>query len=206
VVKAQAILDGLEDTTIPFQDLRDSAVQSTIRQIEYNQQELIHLESTLAEVLEWFDTTLTSMNGIDVVSASQILSCIGDIKRFSTPAKLARYAGIAPVPYSSGKKDLYFSSERGNRELNSLFHQLAIRLIATIGPTKKVLNPLFYEYYHKKISDGKTKKQALKCVQRRLVNIIWRMLTFREEYVNPPMYDAPNDHILRNDDRSLNSV
>jgi hypothetical protein len=41
------------------------------------------------------------------------------------------------------------------------------------------------------MSEGKTKRQALKCVQRRLVNIVWAMLKNNEEYVNPPMYDLP---------------
>ena len=188
--KAKEILDSLQDTTVPFQELRDMAVSSTIKQIMFNKQEIEQLEATLVDVLDWFETTLTSMNGIDIVSAAQFLSCIGDIKKFPTPAKLARYAGIAPVTYASGKKDLHFANQRGNRELNSLFYLLAVRLIAS-SPANKIRNPFFYEYYHRKISEGKTKTQALKCVQRRLVNIIWTMLTNDEEYVNPPMLNIP---------------
>jgi len=140
-----------------------------------------------------FNTTLTSMIGMDIVSAAQILSCIGDIKKFATPAKLARYAGIAPVTYSSGKKDLQFANQRGNRELNSLIYKLAVRVTMPYGRDRKVMNPLFYEYYHHKMSEGKTKRQAMKCVQRRLVNIIWGMLTHGEAYVNPPPYHLPKD-------------
>ena len=70
--KAQEILDNLEDTTIPFQGLRDEAVRSTIRQIQFNMQEVDALESTIAEVLSWFETTLTSMSCMDIVSAAQI--------------------------------------------------------------------------------------------------------------------------------------
>ena len=188
--RAQLILDSLQDTTSEFQKTRDLMVQSTIRQLQFNLQELERLEVTLKEVLDGFDCTLTSMTGIDVVSASQILSCIGDIKKFSTPAKLARYSGIAPITYASGKKDMKLRNQRGNRELNSLFYNLALRVTMTVGPTNKAINPFFYEYYHKKMSEGKTKSQALKCVQRRLVNILWTMLTNNEEYVNPPMFDV----------------
>jgi len=191
-VKAQEILDTLQDTTVPFQEIRDDAVRSTIRQIVYNSGEIDQLEKTLAEFLEQFQCTLTSMNGINTVSAAQILSCIGDIKRFSTPAKLARYSGIAPVTHASGKKDLQFANHRGNRELNYLLYMLSMRMI-NMPVDNKMLNPFFYEYYHRKLSEGKTKKQALKCVQRRLVNIIWTMLTNHEEYVNPPMFEAPNN-------------
>jgi transposase len=93
-------------------------------------------------------------------------------RRFSSPAKLARYAGIAPVTYASGKKDMQFSNQRGNRELNSLIHQLALRLVGTPSKDRTVTN-------------------AMKCVERRLVNIVWRMLTYNEEYINPPTFEAP---------------
>jgi len=192
--RAKYILDMVEDSghiDILYQDIRDEIVRSTIRQIQYNLDELERVERSLAEVLELFDCTLTSMVGIDVVSAAQLLSCIGDIRKFSSPAKLARYSGIAPVPYSSGKTDKQFANKRGNRELNSLFYCLSVRLITTAPPNNRAFNPFFYEYYHRKLSEGKTKKQALKCVQRRLVNIIWTMLTHNEEYINPPMLDMP---------------
>jgi len=185
-LRAQEILDTLQNTSVPFQEIRDESVRSTLRQIQANIQEIEQLETSIALFLEQFSCTLTSMNGIDVVSAAQMLSCIGDVKRFSTPAKLARYAGIAPVTYASGKKNLQFSNHRGNRELNSIFYLLAVRLIGSASGT--VVNPFFYDYYRRKISEGKTKKQALKCVQRRLVNIVWTMLTRNEEYVNPPMF------------------
>jgi len=191
--KAQEILDSIEDTAVQFQEVRDMAVQSAIRQIEFNIQELSRVEMIMAIFLEKFDCTLTSMTGIDVVTAAQLLSCIGDIKKFSTPAKLARYSGVAPVTVASGRKDLQFANQRGNRELHSIIYRLAVRISATVGCTNKTINPFFYEYYHRKQAEGKTKRQALKCVQRRLVNIIWTMLTNNEEYINPPMYEVPKE-------------
>ena len=192
-VRAQEILDSLENTTVPFQEIRDDAVCSAIRQIEFYFEEIERIELTMAEYLDSLGCTLTSMAGIDVVSASQILSCIGDVKRFPSAAKLARYAGIAPVTYASGQKDLQFANKRGKRELNSLFFALAVRLTSPVGTSNKVLNLFIYEYFHRKQAEGKTKRQALKCVERRLVNIIWTMLTNNEEYVNPPVTDKPED-------------
>ena len=142
---------------------------------------------------ESFGCTLTSMAGIDLISACQFLSCIGSIKRFPTPAKLARYSGIAPITYASGKKDLQFSNQRGDRELNSLFYGLAVRVTSPVGPNSKLTNKFFYDYFHRKQAEGKTKRQAMKCVERRLVNIIWTMLTNNENYINPPKFDKPKD-------------
>jgi transposase len=200
-VKAQQILETIQDSAYEvyeFQEMRDLTVKSTIRQIEFTLREIERIEENLAVFLEKFDCTLTTMNGINVVTASQLLSCIGDIKKFPTPAKLARYSGIAPITYASGKKDNKYSTQRGKRELNSLFYNLAVRVSFTVGSTNKVINPFFHDYYNKKLSEGKTKRQALKCVQRRLVNIIWTMLTNNEEYVNPPMYDLPKEEKLKN--------
>ena len=194
MAKALQILASLQDTAtdnIQYQHVRDSIVQSTIRQLEFNMQEIDRLEGSIATFLAELNTTLTSMVGIDTITAAQILSCIGDIKKFPTSAKLARYAGIAPVTFASGKKDLQYANQRGNRELNSLFFWLAVRLSNPISGRLRVMNSFFYDYYNRKMSEGKTKRQALKCVERRLVNIIWTMLTNNEEYVNPPTYTLP---------------
>jgi transposase len=132
-----------------------------------------------------------TMKGIDLVTAASIISCIGDIKKFPTSAKLARYSGIAPISNSSGKYDLQYATQSGNREVNSLIYQLAVRLTS---PTQgKIINPFFYEYFHRKQSEGKTKRQAFKCVMRRLVNILWAMMTYGEDYINPPTCSLPKE-------------
>ena len=178
------------DTQADYQIMRDLSVRSTIRQLEFNTQEVERLESDIADFLLNFDYQLTSMKGIDAVSAAQLIAAIGDIKKFDTPAKLARYSGIAPVTYASGKTKAQYSSERGNRELNSIFFRLAVRVSMTAGRHNTVVNPFFYDYFHRKLAEGKTKRQSLKCVQRRLVNIIWRMMMYNEPYINPPTHRA----------------
>lgn len=183
--KARHILASIEDTAVQMQEVRDIAVQSNIRQLQFNLDELKQLEEAMARLLESFGTTLTSMRGIDTVSAAQLLSCIGDIGRFSSPAKLARYAGVAPITYASGKHEKQFANQRGNRELNSLLYNLALRVTMVASAKRVVMNPFFHGYYHRKISEGKTKRQALKCVQRRLVNVLWNMLQYGQEYENP---------------------
>jgi len=64
-----------------------------------------------------------------------------------------------------------------------------VRVAKPMGGQQRVMNSFFYDYYNRKVSEGKTKRQALKCVQRRLVNIIWTMLYRNEDYINPPAYD-----------------
>jgi len=190
--KAGQILECVRkdgDTRVQYQEARDLSVKSTINQINNNLKEIESIDTILEDFLEHFEYKLQSMRGIDTVMAASLIAEIGDISRFPTPAKLARYSGVAPVTYSSGKTDVQYSNERGNRVLNSIFFRLAVIVTMTAGRYKKIVNPFFYNYYHKKISEGKTKRQALKCVQRRLVNIIWSMMTNRTEYINPPTED-----------------
>ncbi|WP_345787847.1 transposase [Desulfitobacterium dehalogenans] len=100
---------------------------------------------------------------------------IGDIRRFANVDKLARYAGIAPIKYSSAGKGKEQSSKQGNRELHGLFYFLAVSMV-TVPKTGKPNQPIFYSYYQRKISEGKTKPQALVCIMRRLVNIVYGMM------------------------------
>lgn len=193
--KAGQILNLVERdgyTTVEYQESRDLAVQSIVRQLRSNLSEIAFIDAMLEEFLGNFDYKLTSMKGIDTVTAASLIAEIGDISRFSSPAKLARYSGVAPVTYSSGKTDVQYANKRGNRVLNSIFFELAMRVSMTYGINKRIVNPYFYEYYQKKLFEGKTKRQALKCVQRRLVNIIWNMMTNNAEYVNPPSQAFPS--------------
>lgn len=192
--KARQILDCVKkdgDTRVSYQEARDLAVKSTINQINNNIKEIEAIDGILEDFLQNFDYKLQSMKGIDTVTAANLICEIGDISRFSTPAKLAKYSGVSPVTYASGKTDVQFSNERGNRVLNSIFFRLAVAVTITAGKNKKIVNPYFYHYYQKKISEGKTKRQALKCVERRLVNIIWGMMRNKTEYINPPTEDFP---------------
>lgn len=196
IERAKEILEHVEkdgDTRVQYQEARDQAVKSTIRQINNNLNELESIEAILEELLEHFDYKLQSMRGIDTVTAASLIAEIGDISRFPTPAKLARYSGVAPVTYASGKNSVQFANQRGNRNLSALFYSLAVIVTMTAGPRKKIINPFFYHYYYKKISEGKTKRQALKCVERRLVNIIWSMMTYKTEYINPPTENFPKE-------------
>ena len=79
-------------------------------------------------------------------------------------------------------------SEYGNRQLNSLIYQVACIGLST-GRTKgtelRANNPIFKEYYQKKISEGKTKHQAIICIMRRLINIVYKILKEDIEYQEP---------------------
>jgi transposase len=177
-----SLIKGDGDTTREFQDKRDFIIQSHVRHIQFSKSELMKIEKQLEDLLNHLDFRLESMTGIDIVTAASFIAEIGDIHRFKHANKLARHAGVAPVYKGSGEKGRNFKSKLGNRELHDLFYSLAVRQIAVTRGKKEPRNPLFYEYYHRKVEEGKTERQALICIMRRLVNILYGMMKYNREY------------------------
>lgn len=121
------------------------------------------------------------------MTAAALIANIGDVKRFGNADKLARFAGIAPVRFSSASKGKDQKNKQGNRELHSILYFLAIQQVQVAKVSGKPRNPVFHDYYQRKIQEGKTKKQALVCVMRRLVNIVYGMMKHRSAYVMPDL-------------------
>lgn len=109
---------------------------------------------------------LMTLKGISAVRAIELFT---EIKgKVLSESQLANYAGIAPIPDSSGKKDRYKTNKKGNRTLNSIFYSLSIAQIRYDEKAK--------QYYQKKISEGKTPRRARKAVARQLVKIVFNLL------------------------------
>ncbi len=186
--KAQSILELVKadgDTEREYQETRDFLIQSHVRDICFKHEELTRIESELEKLMGALDYQLETMPGISTVTASQLVSQIGDIKRFSNSSKLARYAGIAPVNFSSGGKGKDSKCKLGNRELHGIFYNLARQQIQISKGSGVKRNDLFRAYYERKVAEGKTSGQAMVCVMRRLVNIIYGMMKNKTAYVHP---------------------
>jgi len=184
--KAEEILEVVRQdgaTERKLQEHRDFLVVSMVHDMRRSRELIKQVEEELRKVLAKTDYKLESMDGINIVTAAELVAEIGDVRRFSNADKLARFAGIAPIRFSSGGKGKDQASGQGNRALNSIFHNLAVQQIQVAkGKNKTQRNPLMYEFYQRKLAEGKTKKQALICVMRRLVNIIYSMMKNKTEY------------------------
>ncbi|MBS5886856.1 IS110 family transposase [Clostridium sp.] len=185
--KAKEILDIVEsdgDTTREYQESRDFIIQSIVRDIAFKSEEIKKVEVEMKKLLKLLDLKLETIPGVDTVTAIALVAHIGDIKRFRNADKLAKFSGIAPVNFSSAGKGKDKKSKQGNRELYGVFYFLAVQQIQ-VSKKGTPRNPAFLEYYKRKISEGKTKIQALVCVMRRLNNIIYGMMKNKTEYVMP---------------------
>lgn len=188
IKKAEQILhliaeDG--DTNRDFQDKRDFIVKRLVRNIRFYKKELTRIEQEIEDVMKELGFQLESMTGIDVVTAAELVAEIGDIHRFSNPDKLARFAGVAPISVGSGDKHRNYKSKQGNRELHDIIKALAIRQIAVTRGKREPRNPYFYAYYEQKMATGKTKQQAIVCIMRKLVNVIYCLMKTKAVYTIP---------------------
>ncbi|GLB31973.1 IS110 family transposase [Lacrimispora amygdalina] len=185
--KAEMILDCNKhdgNTFREYQESRDFITTSLVRDLEHQKEELAGIDKEIEKILLSFDYKLTSMPGIGTSVASKLIAEIGDIRRFPSADKLARFAGVAPVKFSSAGKGKEQSSRQGNRQLHGLFYFLAVTMVSK--PKNGAPNhPVFYDYYMRKIGEGKTKSQALVCIMRRLVNIVYGMMKNKTEYREP---------------------
>ena len=126
------------------------------------------LNTRVEAEVEASDTTLTEIFGIGPILAATILGTVGDVARFPTKAHFASYSGTAPVEASSGKVVRHRLSLGGNRHLNYALHMVAVcqaRSDARDGA-----------YYRKKIADGKSRKEALRCLKRRISDAVFASL------------------------------
>jgi transposase len=114
-------------------------------------------------------TTLTSLFGIGLVIAGRILAEVGDITRFAAKDKFASYNGTAPIDVSSGDQIRHRLSRAGNRRNCHALHMMAVTQIRYPGTDGR-------RYYERKRTEGKTPKEALRCLKRRLSDQVWRQL------------------------------
>lgn len=132
------------------------------------------LKEKLSVLIENQGRNLTTIKGVDIILAAKIVAHSQGIERFLRIDSFIRYAGIAPLEKSSGKSKRHRRNKRGNRKLNSALYLIAV------GQLK--WNPKAKEYWNKKIKEGKTKKQAIRCLMKRMACIIYGMLKSGQDY------------------------
>ena len=150
-----------------------------LRRILDLREEIQEIEEELETMMKENKQTLSTASGCGTVIAAEMIGEIGDIARFHSPGALAKYAGCAPREHSSGKTIRWRKTKSGNRRLNRSFHRMALSQISRSG------NDAARVYFKRKISEGKTKAQALVCLRRQLVNVVWMMMGHKTEYRYP---------------------
>jgi transposase len=122
----------------------------------------------LKALVEATGTTLLNLHGIGPSGAARLLVEIGDITRFPTKAHFASWNGTAPIDASSGDQVRHRLSRAGNRQINRVLHIMA--RVQLRNPTAG------RAYYERKKADGKAPMEAMRCVKRRLSDIVYQQM------------------------------
>jgi transposase len=138
-----------------------AACRSLNRTIAQLDQEL---EQRTAEIAP----ALLELPGCAAVTAAKLLAEIGPIDRFQSDAQLARHSGVAPLEASSGRSQRHRLDRGGNRQLNAALYRIAI--------TQARYHPSACAYLERKRAEGKSRREAIRCLKRLLVRVVFNTL------------------------------
>ena len=137
-----------------------------VRRLE---KELKASKARLKVAVEAAGTTLCDIYGVGPVVAGLLIGYTGDVSRFPTRHYYAAYNGTAPIDASSGSKKRHRLNPRGNRMLNHALHLIAITQL-------RYPNTEGRQFYERKLAEGKTSKEAIRSLKRRLSDVVYRHL------------------------------
>ena len=101
--------------------------------------------------------------------AVRLLGRTGRPSRFPSAAAFASYSGVAPIEVASGDRARHRLSRSGDRQLNSALHLVAVTQV-------RMPDSVWRRYYDRKIAEGKTHNEAMRCLKRRIADHVWRLM------------------------------
>jgi transposase len=147
---------------------RKRQAQELLCDVERLDGQLVALKARIIVAVKAADTSLVDVYGVGPVVAALVIGHSGDVTRFASRHHYASYNGSAPIEASSGPKKRHRLNSRGNRQLNHALHMIAVTQISHDTPGRV--------YYQRKIDEGKTKKEALRALKRRISDAVYRKL------------------------------
>jgi transposase len=138
-----------------------SAIRSLTSQVN-------ELERELHTLIKAHRPALLAEQGCGTLTAATLIGRTAGAERFPTDAHFARQAGVAPIPASSGRVDRHRLHRGGDRQLNRALHMIAM--------TKARVDPQTKAYVERKRAEGKTRREALRCLKRHLARRMHRLL------------------------------
>jgi transposase len=137
-------------------------------EVRRHDQALTELRRRIADAVTAANTTVTDVHGVGPIVAAYLIGYTGDIRRFPNAGHFARYNATAPIEASSGPKVRHRLNPNGNRQLNHALHIAALGQISHDTPGRA--------YYLHKQTEGKSRKEAMRCLKRRISDAVYQRL------------------------------
>ena len=148
--------------------VRVRIARDMIRRIRELTTTINQLHQELAQLVTQIAPQLLAECGVGVLIAAKLIGEIAGAHRFSSDAQLARLAGCAPIPVSSGRTDRHRLDRGGNRQLNHAIHMIALAKLSH--------DPQTAAYIARQRARGKTSREAIRCLKRHLIRRIYHLL------------------------------
>jgi transposase len=144
---------------------RRHAAVELLGEVRVVDRQLGELRARIGAAVRVADTTVTDVYGVGPIVACYLIGYTGDITRFATKDRYARYNATAPLAASSGPKPRHRLNDRGNRQLNHALHLAAVTQIShdTAGR----------DYYRRKQAERHSDKEALRALKRRISDAVY---------------------------------
>ena len=168
VNQARSLLDEIVPEDVAAIERHRQAVE-LVDEIDDLDGALSDSRARIIAAVEASATTLTEIFGVGPIVAAMLIGFSGDPTRFDTASRYATYTGTAPIEFSSGGRITHRLSRRGNRRLNHALHCAAITQIRHRHSPGR-------GYYERKLAEGKTPREAIRALKRRLSDVVWRHL------------------------------
>ena len=150
------------------QTMRVRIARDELRRLRELTQAINQLEREISGLVGQIAPQLLSEPGFGPLIAAKLVGEIAGAQRFGTPARLARAAGVAPIPASSGNTQRSRLDRGGNRQINAALHRVIV--------TRARCHPETRDYIARRRAEGKTTREAIRCLKRYLARRAWRLL------------------------------
>ncbi len=156
---------GRQDAELRGSKLALRSIARRLLQLTAEERELAGEIETLTRKLA---PQLLDQQGVGPHAAAQLVLSWSHQGRISSEAAFARLAGAAPIPASSGQTIRYRLDRSGDRKLNRALHMILV--------TRKRSHPATIAYIQRRIEEGKTRREANRCLKRYLARSLYRLL------------------------------
>ena len=171
--KAAALLRAVHPLTAADR-ARKQVAWDLVAEVRGLDRRLVVLSQRIQGTVTALGSRLVETVGVGPVIAGRLLGRTGRASRFPTAAHYASYTGAAPLEIASGERTRHRLSRAGDRQLNHALHIVALVQARTPGCPG-------YDYFRRKLAEGKTGREALRCLKRRIADHLWRVMLTDEQ-------------------------
>ena len=165
---AERILESLKPNS-PIEMARHGLALEHLDDLRRLDAQMRDSKARIGEPVAAANTSLIDLFGVGPVVAAMVIGYSGNVRRFPSRHHYAAYNGTAPIEVSSGGRVVNRLSRRGNRQLNHAIHIAAVTQIRHRHCDGRV-------FFDRKVAEGKTKKEALRALKRRISDAVYRQL------------------------------